>query len=1079
MIVPMVTIGVLGAFRAEVDGRAVALGGPRQRAVLGILAAARGRAVSADRLIDDVWQGTPPAQAPASLQAYVSNLRRLLEPGRPPRAPARLLVSEAPGYALRLPPDAVDAWRFERLVADARAASPADAPALLDEALALWRGEAFAEAAEEGWARAEIVRLTELRRAARELRVAAALRLGDVAGALPDAELLTLDAPLREEGWRLYALALWRADRQGDALAALRRARTTLAEELGLDPGRPLADLEHAILTQAPDDIAPVPQQARPAAADDVLFIGREPELAALQEAAGRPGQRVVLVTGEAGLGKTSLLDRFTAGLRRDGWLVASGACLEEEGAPPAWAWSQALRAVAAEVPPPPEAAALLSDAPPPASEGGRFRLHRAVWEWLEEAARAQRLAVVLDDLHWADAETLALLSAATGAPLLLVAAYRPGEIGDRLTRTLAVLARRAPLRLALPGLAAGDVARLVAAETDGPVDGATLAALAERTGGNPFYVRESARLLAGEGGLVALSEVPEGVRDVLRRRLARLPEPAVAVLRLAALAGAECAVEPLTEAAEVGADAVLDALDAGIAAGLLAEPSPGRVRFVHALVRDTMTADLSGLRRSRMHARLAAALERLTPGDVPALAHHFARAGTAATAAKAVEYGVRAAALAGDRYAHETAVALLEQAVESYERVPEATDARRVELLGLLLRARVRAGDVAGARAARARAVEVAAGRDDLLVAAFTAWTEMTPWQSRPYGEVDTATVGLLARLLQRGDLAPADRCRLLNAYAAELSGTGDPSTLAAAEEAVEIARGLGDPTLVALTAVGLTRELPRHDGARLGRLGAEILAAGPGLPTARWSGTVNLATAAIIGGDPAAARRLVAEAGALARRAGLPDAAVVTDCAEAALAHTTGDLAGARRRYLDAATAMIGQGSMHGAGFLLLARATLAVTAGRSTAPPGLVEPDDPPELAAALRELAAGPVAADVRAAFGDGTLDGLPPLQPDFLFTVFATFRAMAAVRTGDRAAAADLHAALLPYRDGPPAGLESLSLAMRPAAHTLGDLAAVLGDDPVPYYSRALEIAELWESPHWTADARTALRRARA
>ncbi|MEV4067459.1 AfsR/SARP family transcriptional regulator, partial [Nonomuraea dietziae] len=116
----MVLIGVLGAFTAEVNGESVHLGGPRQRGVLALLVAARGQVVPVDRLIEDLWRGEPPARALMSLQAYVSNLRRLLEPGRPPRTPARLLVSASPGYALRLPPQSVDAWRFEDLLDQAR-----------------------------------------------------------------------------------------------------------------------------------------------------------------------------------------------------------------------------------------------------------------------------------------------------------------------------------------------------------------------------------------------------------------------------------------------------------------------------------------------------------------------------------------------------------------------------------------------------------------------------------------------------------------------------------------------------------------------------------------------------------------------------------------------------------------------------------------------------------------------------------------------------------------------------------------------------------------------------------------------
>ncbi|MFF7992328.1 BTAD domain-containing putative transcriptional regulator [Kitasatospora xanthocidica] len=269
----MVSIRVLGSFAAEWNGGPVPLGGRRQRAVLARLAVARGAVVSVDRLVEEIWQGAPPARAVTSLQAYVSNLRRLLEPGRAPRTPATLLVSAPPGYALRLPDGAVDAWRFERLLREAREVPqgrPETARRLLGEALSLWRGTAYAEFVDDSWARAEVARLDELRLVARELNVVAGLRSADAAVTVPEAELLTVDEPLREEGWRLHALALWAAGRQADALATLRRARAVLAAEVGLDPGPALNELEAAVLggrTEVLRAATEVPRHRPPTAA--------------------------------------------------------------------------------------------------------------------------------------------------------------------------------------------------------------------------------------------------------------------------------------------------------------------------------------------------------------------------------------------------------------------------------------------------------------------------------------------------------------------------------------------------------------------------------------------------------------------------------------------------------------------------------------------------------------------------------------------------------------------------------------------------------------------------------------------
>ncbi|GDY55741.1 hypothetical protein SVIO_063640 [Streptomyces violaceusniger] len=249
-----VGFGVLGpvvAWDADADGRAIALKGPRHRAVLARLIVARRRVVPVSRLIEDLWTEPPPG-AVGAVRTFVAALRRALEPQRPPRTPARLLVTEGPGYALRADPDAVDAWRFEQDVADAATLPPDGALPRLEEALGRWRGPAYAEFADEGWARGERSRLAELRLHAVERQAEARLALGRAAEAVPDLEAHLAEHPWREGAWRALALALYRTGRQGDALAVLRRARTLLVEQLGVDPGPELRRLETDILGQAP-----------------------------------------------------------------------------------------------------------------------------------------------------------------------------------------------------------------------------------------------------------------------------------------------------------------------------------------------------------------------------------------------------------------------------------------------------------------------------------------------------------------------------------------------------------------------------------------------------------------------------------------------------------------------------------------------------------------------------------------------------------------------------------------------------------------------------------------------------------
>src|SRR5262249_43495108 len=145
----------------------------------------------------------------------------------------------------------------------------------------------------------------------------------------------------------------------------------------------------------------------------------------------------------------------------------------------------------------------------------------------------------------------------------------------------------------------------------------------------NPFFIKETARLFDSEGALAATTEVPAGVREVLQRRIARLPATAQTILRTAAVLGAETDAGVLADVAGVEEPVLLDAIEAGVLTGLVTEPGPGRIRFAHALVRDTLDEGLSRMRRSRLHARAGEAIERYNPGEVAALAYHFAGAGT------------------------------------------------------------------------------------------------------------------------------------------------------------------------------------------------------------------------------------------------------------------------------------------------------------------------------------------------------------------------------------------------------------------------------------------------------------------
>ncbi|NGN67047.1 hypothetical protein G5C51_24455, partial [Streptomyces sp. A7024] len=719
---------------------------------------------------------------------------------------------------------------------------------------------------------------------------------------------------------------------------------------------------------------------------------------------------------------------------------------------------------------------------PPPTD---RFRLHRAVCAWLAAVAAERPLALVLDDLHRADSETLALLAAVaeevTDRPLLLIAAYRPDE-GD-LTAVHARLARRTPLRLPLAGLAQKDAVRLVRSVTG--VSAEAAAALAERAAGNPFFLLESARMVADAGAYVP-GDVPEGVRDVLRRRFERLQAPALAVLRLLAVAGREADAEVLIRAADADEDTVLDALDAGVEAGLLTEPADGRVRFTHALVRDTLHADLTRLRRARMHTRIAAALRELRPDDVSALAHHYLQAPSADTARPAVEYALRAADLAGRRYAHDTAAGLLARAARCLAEHPAAfpgedVPARLVDVLGRLLRAQIRGGRVTDARATRARAMDVAEeyDRQDLLIEALTSWTEPTVWENRDYGSPDTRPADALHRLLARDDLPPTTRCRLLDALASALDADGAGAAHDAAAEAVRLARTLGEPVLLAQALATLSRvsewefeQSPRE------QIAAELaeLAAAHELPAYGFVAEYVATGSAAFRGDLPAMRRHMERGREIAETHRLSDPAAIVLVQQAALEMAAGRLDEAERLYGEATRRMRANGALHTDGLETIVGFSLLWLRGRAAE--GL------PLLRAAQKQY--GPLVGDALAislvAAGDeaGAREARaerPPIRRDFFYSLFLAIRAHAALDLRERDEAEELLEQLRPVRHQM-IGAGSVALALRPVALTMAELALFL-DRPAEardHYERAVEVARSWESPWWETQARESLAR---
>jgi DNA-binding SARP family transcriptional activator len=303
---------VLGPLEARVDGRAVDLGGPRQRGVLVLLLARANEVVPATRLADELW-GDPPATAINLVQGYVSHLRKAL--GR------EAIGTRSGSYVVRVERDALDLHRFERLAHEGSTAladgDPDSASALLGEALALWKGTALADLADEPAAQPIAARLEELRLLALERRLEAEVACGRHAESVPAIEELVHSHPLRERLRWLQMLALYRSGRQSEALDAFRSARTTLVEELGIEPGPDLRELEAAILLQDPS-LAPAAAASPGSQLRTIVAVGLDGRtldtLLALAEPLAREPPREVVVVRTVATG--SELGPVTADLR-------------------------------------------------------------------------------------------------------------------------------------------------------------------------------------------------------------------------------------------------------------------------------------------------------------------------------------------------------------------------------------------------------------------------------------------------------------------------------------------------------------------------------------------------------------------------------------------------------------------------------------------------------------------------------------------------------------------------------------------------------------------------------------------
>jgi tetratricopeptide (TPR) repeat protein len=577
-------------------------------------------------------------------------------------------------------------------------------------------------------------------------------------------------------------------------------------------------------------------------------FVGREPERGRLGEAvaAAHAGRRqAVLISGEPGIGKSRLAAYAAHGAHGDGFAVCWGTCNEDVGAPyEPWIEvcthlvehaplallaahvdrhggevSRLARNLARRMPDAP--APLASDA-----ETERFLLFAAIAGLLAEVSASVPICVVLDDFHWADGQSVALLKylmrKVEQAPVAVIVTYRDSDLGKDhpLTDGLVDLRRLADVeRVALQGLAAGEVAQVLVSAAGHELDDGGLALageIAAETDGNPFFVGEVLRSLLESGRLLYDEEsgrwtvdrstaigLPESVRDVVERRVDRLGEQAREALTLAAVIGRSFDLELLAKVVEMSEGRLLDQLEVAVSASLLDESteSVGQFRFVHALINQTLYDGLGATRRARMHHRVARALEELRgsdPGErLGELALHWRLATAAGNGPKAAEYAARAGQQALDSLAPAEAARLFGDAVELLG--ARDTVQRCRALIGLGEAQRL-IGEPEY-RQTLLDASRIASALEDPGLAARSV-LENSRGLPNVIGEVDNELLAAIARALELDDGSdPARQARLLGIHALEL--IYDPSSVtlrrAIVDDAIALARDAGDPAALA----------------------------------------------------------------------------------------------------------------------------------------------------------------------------------------------------------------------------------------------------------------------------------------
>lgn len=823
---------VLGPIEVRHDGSAVGVRGTKPRQLLALLAIRPNHPVAADKLVDELWQGNPPPSAATALRVHIGRLRQVLELDRHRHAPSTRLPAGRNGYVLRIEPDELDAQRFERLVLLAREVSasgdPERAVPQLTAALDLWRGEALHDIADLPTARAEIARLDDLRGIAFEDLADARLMLGEHALVVDLARAALVRYPLRERLTASLMLALYRSGRQAEALQAYAYLAHRLDSELGVAPSHELRRIEEAVLLQRPSLDAgarragpPTPLGRGPIG----RFVGRRTELSSLLhavESSREKGIRLIVVAGEAGIGKTTLLEEFCTRAQQCGVRPLVGHCTPDSSSsyqPIIEILRQVVQTIDSEARAalPAELGLVIADVVDPgrdaqaSTDGKQYRLFEAIVATLRQHCTPPRFLIV-EDLHWADRPTLRVLRHVARHQTLdsttVIATLRDDDIDGQRADTIDHLARSSErVRLNLSGFDDHEVRALIRA-TAPPETLSSLIQLSSNlrdvTQGNPFFLRELLREIDEEciklGGDLweTLSTIaPAGVRALVDRRLARLTSAARMIVDAASVFGHDIEASLLAHICGMSRGTALEGLEEALASRLLVEDyqQVDHYWFAHALVRNAIYAAIPDDARRELHRRAAYALEGASSCSPSTscveLAHHYREAAPLGLHNAAALHAERAGREATARAAFGEGASWFGQAVELHDAAGTPIDS-----LGQLYlaygRALISDKQHAQALAALWVAADSARRTRDYVLLADVALTADNPWALGADYQPDALAL-LEEALALVGASEPALRVRLLGAIATNLYYIDAEREGDAARAALKLAEEIG----------------------------------------------------------------------------------------------------------------------------------------------------------------------------------------------------------------------------------------------------------------------------------------------